>query len=175
MTTFRHSLLAAATTALALCLAPGVQAQSTPTKASASAWVSAPQKHNGSGLSLRYLVPKSLPVGAAAPVKVELSAARGAAATTVFIDVPDGVTVRLNGQPLAGSFALLPGERRVLTLDVTGREDGLRSLMVRTERDGLGSVQGVALPFGSGAVALKPHGEVRTQPSGEKVISLPAK
>ena len=83
--------------------------------------------------------------------------------------------MRQNGQVLAGSFALLPGERRVLTLDVTGREDGLRSLMVRTERDGLGSVQGIALPFGSGAVALKPHGELRTQPSGEKVISLQAK
>jgi hypothetical protein len=180
MTTLRHSLLAAAATALALTLAPGVQAHEAAAKVTrakaTSAWVTAPQKHNGTGLTLRYLVPKALPVGAAGNVSLELIASAANGPTTVVIDVPAGITLRqVDGSPVSTRLTLQPGERRVLNFAATSGEDGFQMLSVRTERDGLGAVQGVPLPFGTGKVTLKPNGELSTLPSGEKVISLPAK
>lgn len=180
MTTLRHSLLAAAATALALTLASGAQAHEAPAKAAtakaASAWVTAPQKHNGTGLTLRYLVPKALPVGAAGSVRLELLASAADGPTTVVIDVPAGVTLKqADGSAVAERFTLQPGERRVLSFAATSGQDGFQMLSVRTERAGLGAVQGVPLPFGTGKVALKPQGELSTMPSGEKVISMQAK
>lgn len=129
--------------------------------------VTAPPKHNGSGVVLRYGVPSSIKVGEASTVRLELSNITSADGAQVEVRQAGG------GTQLA-SYSLRQGEVRNVDLAVPAQTDGMHYLDVFSTQDGRTSVQSVPLRVGSGKVALKTEGELQTTPSGEKIIVMPA-
>lgn len=135
------------------------------------AWVQLPSKPNGSGVVLAHRGPNQ-PLDVGQPSLVELRF-EGSPGARLVLKAPTGVTVRL------ADGSALPDEMEVpaagLTLRVQPLTQGLHYLVVVTTRGARQSVHAVPLKVGSAAPQLKRDGQVTTTPSGEAVISLPAR
>jgi hypothetical protein len=138
------------------------------------AWTLAPAKPQGSGIVLRHDVPARLSVGQTATVRLRFDRV-SADGARVELKAPDSVTITLADGSVVTSV-VLPRERETtLELRVTPQADGVHYLDVFTTQNGRSSAQSVALKVGSTAAAMKRNGVAQTTPSGEKVISLPAR
>lgn len=134
-------------------------------------WVHVTGKHNGSGVALSHRQPKQpLDVGQAAPVQLRFEGEPGA---RLALRAPPGVNVRLaDGRPLPEEMEVPAGG---LALQVQPLAQGLHYLVVTTTRAGRRNVQAVPLKVGRGTPKLSHDGRPATSPSGEAVISLPAR
>ena len=145
------------------------------TTAAAAPMKRAPMKANSSGLVLRYAAPDTLKAGQATPVRIELSgAASDGASVELRASSPD-IVITQDGREVQGPIALARGATRTLDLLVTAPADGAHHLTVLMSQGGRSSVSAVPLKVGTGAVSRKTEGTVQVTPSGERVISMPAK
>lgn len=136
-----------------------------------TAWVTAARKHNGSGVTMSYSVPKVLNAGQMATVQIRLSNVKKNDAS-VKVTPPASVTLTGNTSVVTGMA--LPLGSTTVTLQVTPSADGLEYLNVFTTQGGRTSVQAIPLQVGSAPPALKTQNKIETTPDGERVISLPA-
>jgi hypothetical protein len=135
-----------------------------------SSWVKLAQKHNGSGVQVRYSVPASLQAGQAATVRLQFSSVSAEADATAEIKAPAGVT--LSG--VAAPVTLPRGRTTTVEVQVFAAADGQYFLDVFTTQAGRSSAQSIPLQVGNAKPQLKTTGKAETTPSGEKVISLPS-
>ncbi len=132
------------------------------------------QKANGSGVKLSATTPKNIAIGQAALVTLTFDAPSGDDAVAK-VRVPAGVTVtRADGSAL-GDIALTRGQATKVDLLVNAQNDGMQFLDVTTMQSGRSSIQSVPLKVGSGTLVMKSNGNVITTPSGERIVSMPAK
>lgn len=121
-----------------------------------------------SGVAVQAEVPAKLRVGEAFTLKLRVAKVTAADGASIEVREPGSGKVLF-------STRLNAGEMRSIEVPYRATRDGMQYLDVVTRQGTRSSVQSVALPVGSGAVALKSEGKPVTTPSGEKVISLPAK
>ncbi len=132
------------------------------------------QKPNGSGVSMRATTPKSFAIGQPTRITINFGAADGDGATAK-LQAPAGATItRVDGSAIS-EIALARGRATSVDVFVTAQADGMQYVDVTTSQAGRFSVQSIALKVGSGALNHKPSGALMTTPSGEKIISMPAK
>jgi hypothetical protein len=136
-------------------------------------WVQAAAKHGGSGVSLRYSLAATLQPNVPAALQLQFAGISEDDAS-VEVRAPVGVTLTdANGAPLA-SQSLPRGQITTLSLTVTAAVDGMQFIDVFTTQGGRGSAQSVPLKVGKGEMLLKKSGDLRIEPNGERVISMPA-
>jgi hypothetical protein len=132
------------------------------------------QKANGSGVKLSATTPKNIAIGQATLVTLNFDAPNSDGAVAK-VRVPAGVTVtRADGSAL-GDIALTRGQATKVDLLVNAQNDGMQFLDVTTTQAGRSSIQSVPLKVGSGTLVMKSNGNVITTPSGERIVSMPAK
>lgn len=136
----------------------------------------APMKANSTGLVLRYATPDTIKAGQATPLRIELSGASSdGASVELRASSPDIVVVTQDGRAVQGPIALARGATRTIDLLVTAPADGAHHLTVVMSQGGRVAVSAVPLVVGNGALARKSEGKLETTPTGERVISMPAK
>jgi hypothetical protein len=140
-------------------------------------WVQAPVKAGGSGVLLRYGMPAALNPGQAATVRLQLSRIVAPAGAQVELRAADpALQFTLEGQPVNGPIELSRGEVRELQLQVLAANEGLYRLSVLTRQNGRVSAVSVPIRVGNVPVQAKARGAaVQVTPTGEKVVSLPAR
>lgn len=161
--------LIALTAALA-CTAAHADESVKPAAARATATV-APAKHNGSGIVLAYEAPARAELNQASVLTLRLSgiAAEGA---SIELRAPAGLTVT----PSGGTIALPRGVETTLALSVTPTAHGVHYLDVFTRQNGRISAHSIAVSTGTATTQhLKRAGSAQTTPSGERIVSLPAR
>lgn len=132
------------------------------------------QKANGSGVKLSATTPKSIAIGQATLVTLSFEAPSSDGAVAK-VRVPAGVSVtRADGSAL-GDIALTRGQATKVDLLVNAQNDGMQFLDVTTTQAGRSSIQSVPLKVGTGALVMKSNGNVITTPTGERIVSMPAK
>lgn len=132
------------------------------------------QKANGSGVKLSANTPKSIAIGQATLVTLSFDAVTSDGAVA-NVRAPAGVTVtRADGSPLT-DIALTRGQAMSVDVMVNAQGDGMQFLDITTTQAGRSSVQSVPLKVGTGKMVLKSNGNVVTTPTGERIVSMPAK
>lgn len=169
-----HSTMALAWLALATMSAPAL-ADGTPAPRGAGQvavqpLVAASRKSNDSGVALQYQFSANPQVGKPAVITLQFDG----------VTSPDGATVRLSpdaGLTLSGSntLTLPPGARSSATVTVVSEREGLAYLNVFIAQGNARSAVSIPVQTGSDAPSMKPTGEIKAAPGGEKIISLPAK
>jgi hypothetical protein len=142
--------------------------------AAADSWTTARQKHNASGLELRYRAPATVKPGAGAALALSISGVTAEGAQVELKGSDPAMRILLGGRPVSGPVALAAGESRRLDLEVLDAPEGLQQVAVYLTQNGRTSVVSVPVKVGQGQQLQKAQGEAHTTPSGEKVISLPA-
>jgi hypothetical protein len=171
------ALFAAASSVLA-CTAAEPAARSTSAaseKMAAGSMKRAPMKANSTGLVLRYAAPDTLKAGQATPLRIELSGASSDDARVELRPSSPDIVVTQDGHALQGPIALARGATRTIDLLVTAPADGAHHLTVVMSQGGRVAVSALPLKVGTAAVSRKTEGRVEVTPSGERVISMPAK
>jgi hypothetical protein len=170
------ALFAAASSAQASAAAePPARASTSIQKTVAGKMRQASMKANSTGLVLRYAAPDTLKAGQATPLRIELSGASSDDASFALrASSPDIVITTPDGRALQGPIALARGATRTIDLLVTAPA-GVHHLSVVMSQGGRSAVSALAFKVGTGAVSRKTEGNVEVTPSGERVISMPAK
>jgi hypothetical protein len=151
--------------------APGAKAQARAT----TEFVQAKRKRgSNTGLTLRYATPAVLKPGVPATVRIEVAGARSADARIELRSSSPNLSLTLDGREVR-EVALTPGAPRMLDLQALASADGTYHVSVTLHQGGRSAVSAVPLKAGAGASAMKSEGQVQTTPSGERVISMPAK
>jgi hypothetical protein len=142
---------------------------------SAGAWVTARQKHNASGMALRYQTPAAVKLGQRGQVALTIAGVTAPEGAQVEIKGSDpAMTILLNGNPVNAPITLAGGQSRRMDLEVANAPEGLQYVNVFMTQEGRSSVVAIPIKVGHGQLTQKAQGEVQTTLSGEKVIVLPA-
>jgi hypothetical protein len=157
-----HSLRPAPSHARALALALLVAATGLTVSSLAHA------HKRGSGMSVEATAPKTLKPGETGTLTLKLSQVTAADGASVEVRNP------ATGQLLYSS-RLNRGESRTVSVDIAGTSEGMQYLDIVTRQGTGASVQSVAVSVGGARPVLKREGQLKVTPSGEAVISLPAK
>jgi hypothetical protein len=175
------STASAALLAAIVALTPGAAAadvSSRTTKAeppAAAGFVQAKIKRgSNTGLTLRYAAPTVMKAGVASALRIEVAGARSADARIELRPSSPDLSLTQNGIEVR-EVMLSPGQTHTLELQATASVDGLYHVTVVLHQGGRSAVSAVAMKAGSGTVSMKSEGAVQTTPSGERVISMPAK
>ncbi len=154
---------------------PADKKSPTASQPAAGTWVTARQKHNASGLQLRYQTPAAVKLGQRGQVALTIGGVTAPEGAQVEIKGSDpAMTILLNGNPVNAPITLTSGEPRRMALEVANAPEGLHYVNVFMTQEGRSSVVAVPIKVGHGQLTQKPQGEVQTTLSGEKVIVLPA-
>ena len=168
-----HSTMALAWLALATASAPvladGMPGSRGARQSAAQPVVTASRKSNDSGVTLQYQFSGNPQVGKPTAITLQFDG----------VTSPDGATVRLSpdaGLTLLGSntLTLSPGARTSATVTVVSDREGIAYLNVFIAQGNARSAISIPVQTGSDAPSMKPAGEVKAVPGGEKIISLPA-
>jgi hypothetical protein len=141
----------------------------------AAALKRAPSKANSTGLVLHYAAPDTLKAGQATPLRIELSGVSSDGASVELRASSPDIVITQDGRAMQGPIALARGATRTIDLLVTAPADGAHHLTVLMSQGGRVAVSALTLEVGTGPVTRKTEGKVETTPSGERVISMPAK
>lgn len=165
-------LLAAAVVAPACAdgARPGHAREAVTVTASAATKPVAPRKTNGSGIEVQFRIDGTPRLGEALPITLSF----------VGITDPAGATVRFTadaGLSLPAAYlSRLPLSRGqtapTLTVPVTPMAEGLAYLNVFTTQGGKTSANSVPVQVGK-ATASKPGGELKSTPSGDRILIVP--
>jgi hypothetical protein len=173
------ALFSAASSAQASAADEPIARKSTASQKTATVPISpmkrAPMKANSTGLVLRYAAPDTLKAGQATPLRIELSGASSEGASVELRASSPDIVVTQDGRAVQGPIALARGATRTIDLLVTAPADGAHHLTVLMSQGGRVAVSALPLKVGTGAVLRKTEGTVEVTPSGERVISMPAK
>jgi hypothetical protein len=136
----------------------------------AGTMTAAPQKSNGSGVSLQYRFDAAPQPGRSTPVVLEFAGVTDPAGASVHFRADPGLS-------FSGPAALtLPtGQSTTLTVNVTSEGAGLTYLNVFTAQNGVRSVVSIPVQVGGAtAPSFKSSPELtRVGPDGERIISMP--
>jgi len=122
----------------------------------------------GSGVTVRYRVEGTPTANAPITVSLQLAGVRAADAK-VSVNASEGAVV-----DSTRAIALSPGATHNLQVRVTPSADGYYYLHVRTEQGGRSTVTSVPIQVGKTGPKLAKEGTLKTMPTGERVVSLPA-
>ncbi len=140
-------------------------------------WVTASQKHNNSGISLRYRIDGQPVTGQAFAVQLEFSGVSAENAQIQFsFDKALAASVPIAMQKISTGYRLplTKGQVNAQTLMITPSADGMHYIRLEMAQAGRGSASSIAIPVGNGPFATPTLGEVQTTSSGEKIIVMPA-
>lgn len=142
-----------------------------------SEWMTAPQKHNNSGIELRYKLGSQPKTGQPLTVQLEFS---GVAADDAQIQMrldpalAPSATASLQKNADGFRLPLSKSQANAQTITVTPAADGMHYIQLQMTQAGRSSATSIAIQVGDGSVATPTLGEVQTTPSGEKIIVMPA-
>lgn len=141
-----------------------------PLKTDARGFAHATAKRGGSGVNVAYRVEGAAQPNVPARITVELSGvtAREGASAAFSAEEPAWLHS-------AAAHSLKPNQTSTASLELTAPSDGMYFVNVTTTQAGRSSVVQIPVKVGAGAAKLEKQGAVQTTPSGERVISLPAK
>lgn len=141
-------------------------------------WIQAAQKHNHSGLSMRFRLEGSLAVGQPVTIFFEFAGAR---ASDARVSMTPAKALSLGS---LGSFqkqgdalqqSLKVGEVTSQSITVTPSSEGAHFIGFQLTQNGQTSSTGIMLRIGQAGQSVESIGEVVTTDSGEKLILMPAK
>ncbi len=130
----------------------------------------AAQKANGSGVTLQYRVDGATQVGTAVTVVLQFDGVTDPQGASVRFTVDDGLTLRGSS-----TLSLQAGKSTSATVSIVSDREGLAFLNVFTIQNGRSSATSVPIQTGTVAPLMKSQGQIQVTPSGEAIISLPAK
>jgi hypothetical protein len=151
-------------------------AQSQPNKF-VGGWIIAPQKHNNSGIELRYKLGSQPKAGQPVTVELEFS---GVAADDAHIQMrldpalAPSATAALQKNADGFRLPLSKSQANTQMMTVTPNADGMYFIQMQMTQAGRTSAASIAIQVGDGPVATPTLGEVQTTPSGERIIMMPA-
>ena len=144
-----------------------VDAASTPRLAMKPA---APRKSNGSGIEVQFRIDGAARIGEALPIALSFDGVTDSAGARVRFTVDAGLTLPA---AYAGEFPLQAGASApTLTVPVIPASEGQAYLNVFTTQHGVTSVSAVPVQVGK-AGSLKLRGELKSTPSGDKILTIP--
>lgn len=130
----------------------------------------APRKSNGSGIEVQFRIDGAARIGEALPIALSFDGVTDTVGARVRFTVDAGLSLP---PAYAGEFPLQAGAAApTLAVPVTPTSDGLAYLNVFTTQHGVTSVSSVAVQVGKSA-ALKLRGELKSTPSGDKILTIP--
>lgn len=139
------------------------------------AWVTARQKHNASGLLLRYQTPAAVKAGQRSTVVLTVAGVTAAEGAQVEVKGSDpSMTILMSSNPVNSPIMLTGGEMRRIDLQVVNAPEGLHYVNVLLTQNGRSNAVAIPIKVGHGQMTQKPHGEAQTTPAGEKIIVLPS-
>jgi hypothetical protein len=127
-------------------------------------------KKGGSGVNVAYRIEGAAQPNVPARITVELSGVTAQEGATAAFSAEEPAW--LQG---AAALRLKPNQTTTASLELTASSDGMYFVNVATTQAGRSSVVQIPVKVGAGAAQLQKQGTVQTTPSGEQVISLPAK
>ena len=155
--------------------ADSMKVSSQKSSAAASPWIIAKQKHNASGVMLRYRDGGTVKNGQTATVSLVLAGITAAEGAQIEIKTSDPAMVVLrDGNPVNAPIDLPAGGQHRIDLTVANAPEGLHYVNVFMTQRGRTSVAGVPVKVGHGQRQQKAEGRLETTPSGERVIVLPS-
>jgi hypothetical protein len=155
--------------------ADSMRTSSEDSRVAASPWIMAKQKHNASGVTLRYLEGGTVKNGQPATVSLVLAGITAAEGAQIEIKTSDPAMVVLhNGNPVNAPIDLPAGGQQRMDLTVVNAPEGMNYVNVFITQRGRTSVAGVPVKVGHGQSQRKPEGRLETTPSGERIIVLPS-
>jgi hypothetical protein len=149
-------------------------------KAMSTDWMIAQQKHNNSGIAMRYRLSGKPAVGQALQVQLEFSGAtQDDAGVEMRLEKALAVSAESVGKmgKTSTGFAmpLSKAQTTAHTLSITPQSEGMYYINFQLGQGGRQSAVSIAVPVGDGPFATPTTGQVQTLPSGEKIIVMPAK
>ena len=130
----------------------------------------APRKSNGSGIEVQFRIDGTARISEALPIALSFDGVMDAAGARVRFTADAGLTL---SPAYAGEFPLQAGASApTLTVPVTPTSDGLAYLNVFTTQHGVTSVSAVPVQVGK-AGSLKLRGELKSTPSGDRILTIP--
>jgi hypothetical protein len=132
-----------------------------------SRWVTLPQKHNGSGVTVAYRFASTPEIGRPLVIDLTLAGVSDAAGATVDYQAPEGMTLMVQN----GNAQLMPGSTASQRITVVPSKEGLSYVVVTTLQSGRSAVSTIPVQVGKDA-KLQKAGVVTTS-GGEKLIELP--
>jgi hypothetical protein len=127
-------------------------------------------KRGGSGVNVAYRIEGAAQPNVPARITVELSGVTAREGATAAFSAEEPAW--LHG---AAALSLRPNQTNAASLEFTAPSDGMYFINVTTTQAGRSSIVQIPIKVGAGAARLEKQGTVQTTPSGEQVISLPAK
>jgi hypothetical protein len=179
------TLMAACAAAVAAC-GLGTQQSTAPaasvasTKQSSTEWTTAQQKHNNSGIEMRYRLMSKPQVGQALEVQMEFS---GVTQDDAGVSMRSAKALAMADASVRGmqkigagyQMALSKSQNTSQSLTITPNAEGMHYIDLQLAQGGRQSAVSIAVPVGDGPFATPTTGEVQTLPSGEKIIVMPSK
>ena len=141
-----------------------------PLKADARGFAHTTAKRGGSGVTVAYRIEGAAQPNVPARITVELSGVTAQEGATASFSAEEPAWLHS-----AAALTLRPHQTNSASLEVTAPADGMYFVNVTTTQAGRSSVVQIPVKVGAGAAKLEKQGTVQTTPSGERVISLPAK
>jgi hypothetical protein len=141
-------------------------------------WIQAAQKHNNSGLTMRYRIDGEVALGQPVTISLEFGGARAADAR-VSISPAKALNVGLSSgmQKQGDGFQQLlkPGEISAPSITVTPMSEGAHMINIQLTQSGQTSATGIMLRVGQAGQTVETSGQSVTAENGEKLIVMPAK
>ncbi len=141
-------------------------------------WTTSSQKHNNSGIGMRYRMEGDLAVGQPVTVYVEFSGAKSADAF-VSVEPAAGLLVNIGeGMQKSGALyqvALPQGETTARSMTFTPTAEGEHFIGFQLSQNGQSSAAGIMLRVGTKNRENASLGKTVTTESGDKLIVMPAK
>jgi hypothetical protein len=141
-----------------------------PLQADARGFAHTTAKRGGSGVHVAYRIEGAAQPNVPARITVELSGVTAQQGASASFSAEEPAWLRS-----AAALTLRPNQRHTATLEVTAPADGMYFVNVITTQAGRSSIVQIPVKVGAGAAKREKQGTVQTAPSGERVISLPAK
>jgi hypothetical protein len=142
-----------------------------------SAWVVAAQKHNNSGIEMRYKTTGAIQKQQQLSVEIEFS---GVSADDAAVQMRLEGPLELMSNPVLTNNAegyqlrLTKNQPNTVTLTLLAKEDGMHYIRMQMSQAGRLSATSIAIPVGKTAAAMPTLGKPTTTPDGEKLIVMPA-
>lgn len=144
----------------------------------AADWITSPQKHNHSGIAMRYKIDGVLAVGKPVTLSLEFSGAQGSDAQATIL-APKALTVGEGTglQKMGDGYrtSLKTHEMTARSLTFTPTSEGEHFVSIQLSQNGQTSAAGVMLRVGERTSAPDTLGQRVTSETGEKLIVMPAK
>jgi predicted small lipoprotein YifL len=151
----------------------------TSSKVADASWITAQQKHNNSGIQLRYRLMGKPQVGQPLEIQLEFfGVTQDDAGMTMRSDKAlsmGDASMRSMQKTNAGyQMALAKTQKTQQSLTITPSAQGMHYIDLQLAQGGRQSMVSIAVPVGDGPFATPTTGEVQTLPSGEKIIVMPS-